>query len=209
MDVERKVDRDVERWRLLLAEMSTNARAALEESARPAAAVLNFKVANGRLPAVSNADPEVTFAEGGQYLEREAMAIALDEPVSLDWSAPERARIFEVEVSRNQVRTLRVTGPTSLAWALFEPGADAGWRTLAAASAAGFANGTSQVKLRPGRRALVLYHDSAAVPACAVEIAFEDDGAKAVPIFLADAHELRRFVRGHWCSRWCADQALP
>ena len=203
MNVEQDVERDVEGWRLLLSESRTNDRVALDEPAQPSAEVLTFKVANRHLPAVANAEDELSFAKvelsfakDVQYLEREAEYLALDEPVSLDWSEGERARIFEIDVPRNQVRTLRVSGPTSLAWALFEPGVDGGWRSLATASAAGFAGGTSQVKLRPGAWALVLFHDSAAVSACSVKIAFEDDGAKAVPIFLADAHELRRFILG-------------
>jgi cellulose synthase/poly-beta-1,6-N-acetylglucosamine synthase-like glycosyltransferase len=194
--VEQHVERDVDRWRLLLSAPCANGRAACDEPQPPEADVLTFKVANGHLPVVNNAETELPIGKDGQYNERDARYLSLDEPVSLEWSEGERARIFEVEVSRNQERTLRVGGPASLAWALFEPGVDGGWRALETASAAGFAGGTSQVKLRPGAWALLLYHDSAAVPACSVEIAFEDDGAKVVPKFLADAHELRRFVLG-------------
>ncbi len=196
MNVERDVERDVERWRLLLCAPCTDERAAPEEPAQPLAEVLTFKVANRHLPTVANAEAEKPFSQDVQRLEREANVLGLDEAVSLDWPAGERARIFEVNVSRNQVRMLRVRGPASLAWALFEPGTDGGWRALETASAAGFAGGTSHVKLRPGTWALVLFHDSATVTAGRVDIAFEDNGAKKVPIFLADAHELRRFVLG-------------
>jgi cellulose synthase/poly-beta-1,6-N-acetylglucosamine synthase-like glycosyltransferase len=180
----------------LLPALGTNEQAALDAPTGALAKALTLKVANRHLPGAVNAESDLSFAENAQFLARDAKCITLDEPVTLDWSEGERALIFEVDVSRNQTRTLRVSGPTSLAWALFEPGADGGWRSLAAASAAGFAGGTSQVKLRPGAWALVLYHDSAAVPACSVEITFEDDGAKAVPTFLADAYELRRLIVG-------------
>jgi cellulose synthase/poly-beta-1,6-N-acetylglucosamine synthase-like glycosyltransferase len=186
----------IEKWRLLLPESRTNERAGLDAAARTLPEVLAFQVANGHLPAAANAQADLQLADGGQSLEREAKCLGLDEPVSFEWSEGERAVIFEIDVLRNHVRTLRVSGPTSLAWALFEPGADGGWCSLATASAVGFAGGTSQVKLRPGVWALVLFHDSAAVPAGPVEIAFADDGLKAVPVFLADAHQLRRFVLG-------------
>ena len=196
MGVEQVVERNLEGWRLLLSESRTNERVARDAAARPAVEVLAFQVANGHLPVAAKAKAEPQLAEGGQSFELNAKCLALDEPVSLHWSEGERARIFEVDVPRNQVRTLRVSGPTSLAWALFEPGTDGGWRSRATAGAVGFAAGTSHVKLRPGVWALVLFHDSAALPAGPVEIAFEDDGVKPVPVFLADAHELRRFVFG-------------
>lgn len=189
------VERVVDKWRLLLPESRTNERA-LDAAARTLPEVLAFQVANGHLPAAAEAQADLQLAVGGQSLEREAKCLGLDEPVSFEWSDGERAVIYEMDVPRNHVRTLRVSGPPSLAWAMFEPGADGGWRSLATASAVGFAGGTSQVKLRPGVWALVLFHDSAAVPAGKVEIAFEDDGVKAVPVFLAEAHELRRFVLG-------------
>src|ERR1700733_7038289 len=196
MGAEQSIEPGVGRWRLLLPALGTNEQAALDAPTGALAKALTLKVANSHLPGAVHAESELSFVENGQLLAREAKCITLDEPVTLDWSEGERALIFEVDVSRNQTRTLRVSGPTSLAWALFEPGTDAGWRSLAAASAAGFAGGTSHLKLRPGAWALVLYHDSAAVPACSVEITFEDDGAKLVPTFLADAHELRRLIVG-------------
>jgi cellulose synthase/poly-beta-1,6-N-acetylglucosamine synthase-like glycosyltransferase len=196
MGAEQSIRPGVGRWRLLLPASGTNEQAALDAPTGALAKALTLKVANRHLPDAVNAESDLSVAENAQVLAREAKCMTLDEPVTLDWSEGERALIFEVDVSRNQTRTLRVSGPTSLAWALFEPGADGGWRSLAAASAAGFAGGTSHVKLRPGAWALVLYHDSAAVPACSVEITFEDDGAKAVPTFLADAHELRRLIVG-------------
>jgi cellulose synthase/poly-beta-1,6-N-acetylglucosamine synthase-like glycosyltransferase len=108
----------------------------------------------------------------------------------------ERAIIFELDVPRQQVRKLRVTGPSGLAWALFDPGADGEWRSRASASAVGFAAGATQVKLQPGMWSLVLFHDAAASVSGMVEIAFEDEDAKSVPVSLTDAHELRRFVLG-------------
>jgi cellulose synthase/poly-beta-1,6-N-acetylglucosamine synthase-like glycosyltransferase len=180
-------------WRLLLPPSRTNERAA-RDAARRAAEVLAFQVANGHLPAAANAANELPLAESAQSLERKAKRLGLDEPVSLEWPCGERALIFEMDVPRNQMRRLRLSGPANLAWALFEPGADGGWRSRAAASAVGFADGTSNVKLGTGIWALVLFDDSATVPAGRVEIAFEDDDAKAVPVFLADAHQLRRMV---------------
>jgi cellulose synthase/poly-beta-1,6-N-acetylglucosamine synthase-like glycosyltransferase len=173
----------------------------MDEGATPVVArsspeVLAFRVANGRLPAAALTDPEHQPSSGGQFLEREARWLGLDEPLSLEWHAGERALIFEMDVPRNQSRRLRISGPAGLAWALFDPGADGDWRARPTANAVGFAAGATQVKLGPGTWALVLFHDSASAPGGPVEIIFEDDGAKAVPAFLADAHELRRFVLG-------------
>jgi hypothetical protein len=181
---------------LLLPASRTIEPAAQEAAARPSAEALAFQVANGHLPAAAKAETEFQLAEGDQSLEREAKCLSLDNTVSLEWSEGEHAAIFEMSVPRNQTRRLRVSGPTGLAWALFDPGDDGGWRSRATTSAVGFAGSTSVVKLRPGVCALVLFHDSAAMVAGPVEVAFEDDGAKAVPVFLADAHELRRFVLG-------------
>jgi cellulose synthase/poly-beta-1,6-N-acetylglucosamine synthase-like glycosyltransferase len=194
--VERVVEGRVERWRLLLPASRTNECAALDAGVGSSAEVLAFQVANGHLPAAAKAEAEPQLAEVGRSLEREAKSLSLNEPVSLEWPDGERAVIFEMDVPRHQARSLRVSGPTSLAWALFEPGADGGWRSRATASAVGFAAGASHVKLRTGVWALVLFQDSGAVPAGPIDIAFEDDGAKPVPVFLADAHELRRFVLG-------------
>jgi hypothetical protein len=125
---------NVERWRLLLPASRTNERAALDPSALLSAEFLEFQVANGHLiagahrTAGANTQAEPPRAEGTQSIERVATALSLDEPVSLEWSEGERAVIFETEVPRNQVRTLRVSGPAHLAWALFEPGADGAWR---------------------------------------------------------------------------------
>ena len=136
MNVEQDVERDVQGWRLLLPASRTSERV-LDEPTQPTAEVLTFKVANRHLPAVANAQAELSLAEDVRYLDFDAKCLDLDEPASLNWSEGERALIFEVDVPRNQVRTLRVSGPTSLAWALFEPGVDGGWRSLANASAAG------------------------------------------------------------------------
>ena len=188
------VERVVGRWRLLLPASCTDERATPGAAARPSPDVLAFRVANGHLPAVAEA--ELQLADGEQFIEREARRLGLDESTSLEWADGERALIFEMDVPRNQARRLRVSGPTDLAWALFEPGADGDWRSRATASAVGFAADASQVKLRQGVWALVLFHDSAAVPTGPVEIAFDEEDAKAVTVFLADAHELRRFVLG-------------
>ncbi|MET0280133.1 MAG: glycosyltransferase family 2 protein [Steroidobacteraceae bacterium] len=116
--------------------------------------------------------------------------------MSLEWREGERAAILEIDVPRQQVRRLRVTGPAGLAWALFEPGADGDWRARDSARAVGFAAGSSQVKLQPGTWSLVLFHEAGTCSAGHVEIEFEDEESKALPVFLVDAHELRRFVLG-------------
>jgi cellulose synthase/poly-beta-1,6-N-acetylglucosamine synthase-like glycosyltransferase len=190
------VERVAGGWRLWFPASCTDERAKLDAVARPSPDVLAFRVANGHLPATGEAAAELQLADGEPFIEREARRLGLDESTSLEWADGERALIFEMEVPRNQARRLRVSGPSGLAWALFEPGADGDWRPRATASAVGFAAGTSQVKLRPGVWALVLFHDSASVPTGPVEIAFDGEDAKAVPAFLADAHELRRFVLG-------------
>src|SRR5690606_20857535 len=126
--------------------------------------------------------------------EHEAQRLGLDETLATEWPEGARALIFEIDVPRSDVRNLRVSGPDGLAWALFDPGTDGGWRSRATARAVGFADGTSQVKLDPGVWALVIFDDSASPPAGRVEIAFETEDAKPVPAFLADAHKLRRIV---------------
>jgi cellulose synthase/poly-beta-1,6-N-acetylglucosamine synthase-like glycosyltransferase len=186
--VEQRVEPTVERWRLLLPVARTN-----EQAARPAIDFLGFQVANGRLPVTARAKAAPAH-EGDPRLQREARFLGIEEPVSLEWPEGERAVIYEMDVPRNQARRLRVSGPSGLAWALFEPGTDGDWRSRATAKAVGFAAGSSQVKLLPGMWALVLFHDSATVPVGPVEINFEDAEAKAVTVFLADAHQLRRFV---------------
>lgn len=196
MYVEQDVERDDVRWQLLVSATRTNERATQDDPTIPSPDVLSFRVANRRLPVVSSDSAEPASAHGVIIKERVAQTLDLDEPVSIDWAQGERARIYEIEVSRNQVRKLKVSGPGSLAWALFDPGLDGGWRSAASASAAGFAGGTSHVKVRPGVWALVLFHDSAEVAECSVAVAFEDEGARAIPKFLADAHELRRFILG-------------
>jgi cellulose synthase/poly-beta-1,6-N-acetylglucosamine synthase-like glycosyltransferase len=139
---------------------------------------------------------EPQLAESEPSLRREARRLNLDEGASIEWPEGERALIFELNVTRKRTGTLRVNGPSDLAWALFEPGADGEWRSRAAASSVGFASDASLVKLRPGAWALVLFHDSGSLPTGPVEIAFDEEEAKAVSVFLADAHELRRIVLG-------------
>jgi hypothetical protein len=179
---------------LSVPESSARERASLDAAARPAPNILAFRVANGHLPSATKANTEAQFVNDEQSVERESKRLDLNEPVSFEWPEGERALIFEVHAPRSQRRRLRVSGPTGLAWALFEPGVDGDWRSRASASAVGFADGTSQVKLGSGVWAFVLFYDSAAAPGGSVEILFEDDEAKAVPLFLADAHVLRRFV---------------
>ena len=128
-----------ERWRLLLPASLKDGRAALDAPAQQSAELLAFKVANGHMSVAAVAQADSHLADLDPSLECKAKRLGLDEPVSLAWTDGERAAIYEIEVPRNQVRTLRVTGPTSLAWALFEPGADDGWRSLSNASAVGFA----------------------------------------------------------------------
>jgi cellulose synthase/poly-beta-1,6-N-acetylglucosamine synthase-like glycosyltransferase len=169
-------------------------RVTLDAGARPSASILAFRVANGHLPAAETASTKLQLANGEPSLECESKRLDLNEPVSFQWPTGERALIFEIHAPRNQRRRLRVSGPTGLAWALFEPGVDGDWRSRASASAVGFADGTSQVKLGSGVWAFVLFYDSATIPGGPVEILFEDDETKAVPVFLADAHVLRRFV---------------
>jgi len=181
------------RWRLSF----SNRKHELEDPAsspRFAAGVLAFHVANGHLRGGANVQPRC--ADDEQLIEREARRIGLDEVSSIGWVDGERALILEIDVPRSEVRKLRISGPSGLAWALFDPGTDADWRPRASASAVGFAAGTSQVKLRPGVWALVLFHDSEEVRAGSAEIVFETEDAKTVPAFLADSHELRRFVVG-------------
>jgi len=186
------VEQVVRPWRLVLPASCANERAA-PVAARASAELLAFQVANGHLPAHTDAQDVSQLAAGAEFHQCEAKRLGLDAPVTLEWPAGERAVIFEIEVPRSQARRLRLSGPANLAWALFEPGADGGWRSRASAYAVGFA-GTTKVSLRTGVWALVLFHDCPTVPDGRVEIAFEDDEAKSVPVFLADAHELRRFV---------------
>lgn len=193
MRVERVDEGSVERWQLLLPASRADERAARDGAAPD---VLAFQVANGHLADGAKPEGELASAEPGQSLTRPAKRLRLDEPLSFDWPDGEHALIFEMEVPRAQVRNLRVSGPPGLAWALFEPGTDGGWRPRASAIAVGYAAGASHVKLRPGVCALVLFQDSGAALGGPVGIAFEDDDAKTMPAFLADAHELRRFVLG-------------
>src|SRR5690606_4135726 len=144
------------RWRLSF----SNRKHELEDPAsspRFAAGVLAFHVANGHLRGGANVQPRC----------------ADDEVSSIGWVDGERALILEIDVPRSEVRKLRISGPSGLAWALFDPGTDADWRPRASASAVGFAAGTSQVKLRPGVWALVLFHDPEEVRAGSAEIVFE------------------------------------
>jgi|GEM_PF-1381206 len=175
------------RWRLLL----PAGHAAPDSGARASSDVLAFHVANGHFAsdAIAGARSDCELRD-----EHEAQRLGLDETLATEWPEGARALIFEIDVPRSDVRNLRVSGPDGLAWALFDPGTDGGWRSRGTARAVGFADGTSQVKLEPGVWALVLFDDSASPPAGRVEIAFETEDAKPVPAFLADAHKLRRII---------------
>jgi cellulose synthase/poly-beta-1,6-N-acetylglucosamine synthase-like glycosyltransferase len=124
-----------------------------------------------------------------------ARRLFVDQPIRLDWAAGERARVFEIEAPRRATRRMRVRGPSGLAWALFSPGSEAGWRPRALARVTGFAGGSTSVELPPGVSGLVLFHDAATPAGGEVEIVVDEDTPSASPsAFLANAHELRRFV---------------
>jgi cellulose synthase/poly-beta-1,6-N-acetylglucosamine synthase-like glycosyltransferase len=177
-----EAERVVGRWRLQLPASTPSPQGAIA-----------FRVANGYLPAPTA--PRSVDVDPSR--ERAARRLAFDETpsVELEWPYGERAMLFEIDVQRPMVRRLRISGPPGLAWALFAPGTDGGWRQRSTASAVGFAGGESQVTLEPGVWALVLFHDAAVAPGGPVDIALEDEGA-VLPAFLAEAYQLRRFVIG-------------
>jgi hypothetical protein len=88
-----------------------------------------------------------------------------------------------------------VRGPNGVAWALFAPGSDGDWRSRSSATATGVAGGITQTKFpEAGVWALVLFHDGRRIPDESVEISFGAREVASATPFLADAHELRRFV---------------
>ena len=148
--------------------------------------VLAFEVSDGRFAAP--ADPPSDGAD-------RARPLFVDQPVRLDWTEGERIRVFEIEAPRRATRRMRVRGPSGLAWALFPPAKEAGWRPRAQARVTGFAGGSTSIELPAGVSALVLFHDAAAPPAGEIEIVLDEDTPRAASsAFLANAHELRRFV---------------
>src|SRR5262249_26095461 len=117
---------------------------------------LDFQVANKRLR---------TFSEGAGSHAPEGGSIPLPSP-AIDWNVPtriqwpsgERALLFEIDVRRPSTRQVRVRGPNGVAWALFAPGTDGGWRARSAAAATGVAGGTTHAKFADaGVWALVLF----------------------------------------------------
>lgn len=165
-----------DRWHLHLAASSDAARTA------------DFLVANGSLAAAS----EDTVPS------RSALTIDWMAPKRIEWAVGEQAVLFELRVPRPARRHLRVRGPRGLAWALFRPGTDNGWRPRASAAATGVAGGVTYVDLsEAGVWALVVFQNTAITRAEPVEITFEpgaDGDPAATSSFLAEAHELRRFV---------------
>jgi cellulose synthase/poly-beta-1,6-N-acetylglucosamine synthase-like glycosyltransferase len=122
-------------------------------------------------------------------------AIDWNVPTRIEWPSGERVLLFEIDVRRPSRRRVRVRGPNGIAWALFAPGTDGGWRPRSSAVATGVAGGTTQTKFpEAGVWALVLFHDGLRIPRGAVEISFGGGEAAAATPFLAEAHELRRFV---------------
>lgn len=154
---------------------------------------LDFLVANGRLPTSEVAG--ISTPEGAS-LQVPALTIDWNAPKQVEWSSSEQALLFVVHVPRPSTRQLRVRGPSGVAWALFRPGTDGAWRPRASAAATGVAGGTSHTKFsEAGVWALVLFQDAPVTPGGPVEISFEEEeAAAATSPFLADAHELRRFV---------------
>src|SRR5690606_42144635 len=113
------------RWRLSF----SNRKHELEDPAsspRFAAGVLAFHVANGHLRGGANVQPRC--ADDEQLIEREARRIGLDEVSSIGWVDGERALILELDVSRSEVRKLRICGPSGLARALINPSTAEDWR---------------------------------------------------------------------------------
>ncbi len=154
---------------------------------------VEFLVANGRLP---TSQPTRLDAAETTALQTPPRVIDWNAPRRLEWSSADDAMIFEIHVPRAATRQLRVLGPNGVAWAIFAPGTDGGWRTRSTAQATGVAGGTTHVKLgEPGVWALVIFRDAAATPDGQIEITFEaEEPVETVSPFLADAHELRRFV---------------
>jgi hypothetical protein len=154
---------------------------------------LGFLVANGRLP---TAEPNRIDASEATALEGPPRVIDWNAPKRIEWSPDDRAVLFEIHVPRPSTRQIRVLGPSGVAWALFAPGTDGGWRPRTSAAATGVAGGTTHVKLEvPGAWALVIFRDVAVTAAGPIEITLEgDEQTVATSPFLADAHELRRFV---------------
>ncbi len=165
----------------------------MHQSAPAANGSVEFLVANGRLPV-----PHSTRSDGSDTAPLHGAPRIIDWNVAkrVEWSADDHAMLFEIHVPRASTRQIRVLGPSGVAWALFAPGTDGGWRSRTSAQATGVAGGTTHTKLEePGVWALVVFRNAAATASGAIEITLEaDEPTTATSTFLADAHELRRFV---------------
>ena len=154
---------------------------------------LDFLVANKRLGISVEAASRVPE---GASIHRPARAINCNVPTRVEWPSGEQALLFELDVRRASTRKIRVRGTKGVAWALFSPGTDGAWRPRSTAAATGVAGGTTHTTFsEAGVWAFVLFRDYARVPPSeTVEISFDaEDGAPSTA-FLAEAHELRRFV---------------
>lgn len=154
---------------------------------------VEFLVSNGRLPAPASPRRDAPEAIGFASPPR---VVDWNAPKRLEWAEDDEVLLFEIHVPRAATRQLRVLGPSGVAWALFAPGTDAGWRSRTSAQATGVAGGTTHVKFtEPGVWALAIFRDAAETTRGQIEIEFEaEETVETVSPFLADAHELRRFV---------------
>lgn len=175
------------RWWLLIPSSTLRSERASDQR------TVEFLVANGRLP---TSQPTRLDAAETTALQTPPRVIDWNAPKRLEWSAADDAMIFEIHVPRASTRQLRVLGPSGIAWAVFAPGTDGGWRSRTSADATGVSGGTTHVKFaEPGVWALVIFRDAAATTDGQIEVTFEaEEPVDAVSPFLADAHELRRFV---------------
>src|SRR5262249_41935773 len=148
-----------------------------------------FLVANRRLRTSSEAGRSQGPERGSVH--RLARAIDWNMPTRIDWSPGEQALLFEIDVRRPSTPEVRGRGPSGVAWALFAPGGDGGWRSRSSAAATGVAGGTTQTTFaEAGVWAFVLSDDGRINQGGSVEISFGgEEGAAATPLF-AEAHEL-------------------
>ena len=153
---------------------------------------LDFLVANKRLRTSAEA---ATHVPDGASIHWPAQAINWNAPTRIEWPSGERALLFEIDVRRPSTREVRVRGANGVAWALFAPGTDGGWRSRSSAAATGVAGGTTHTTFsEAGVWAFVLFHDARISPSATVEMSFDtEEGAASTPL-LDEAHELRRFV---------------
>src|SRR5262245_14581547 len=152
------------RWHLLIPPRSRDEQDHEEE---PKA--FDFLVANKRLRPSSEAAG--THVAEKISVRWPARTIDWNVPTRIEWPSGERALLFEIEVRRPSRRQIRVRGENGVAWALFAPGADGGWRPRSSAAATGVAGGTTQIKFpKAGVWALVLFRDGRRLPGEAVEI---------------------------------------